>query len=103
MEQPIPYDEFTTGLTFQEVRDELDLESRRYHQRTGQYMFVSRSTVLGRMKEKKEQLYARYLRHFHGRQKRPGRPWTWREGGDTDDPPPGVVTRAEAESLGIPF
>jgi hypothetical protein len=102
-EKPIPYDEFDSGLSFQQVRDELDQESRRYNERTGQYMFVSRSTVLGRMKERKEALYARYLRHFHGRRERPGRPWTWGDGSGESPPPTGMVSKAEAEALGLPF
>lgn len=59
-DEPIPYEDFRTGLTFAEVRERLKQEQDAAYQR-GEYMFVSRSTVLGRMHELKQKQYQRYL------------------------------------------
>lgn len=45
------YDEFRTGLDFGDVRRLLALEQRKTRDFTPDYMFVSRSTVLGRFRE----------------------------------------------------
>lgn len=47
------YQAFRTGLTFGDVREILAQEQRRAREK-GLYMFVSRSTVLGRWREIKE-------------------------------------------------
>lgn len=57
---PVPYDKFRTGLTFADVREMLKREQDAAY-RSGQYMFVSRATVLGRMHQLKREQYARYL------------------------------------------
>lgn len=60
---PIPYDRFRTGLTFAAVRELLSREQEAAYD-AGQYMFVSRSTVLGRMHQLKREQYARYLEAY---------------------------------------
>ena len=62
MWQVIPYEDFRTGLTFDAVREILTHEQN-VQREAGQYMFVSRSTVLGRWCEMKRSMYSRYLRH----------------------------------------
>lgn len=57
---PVPYEDFKTGLTFGDVRELLEHEQNQAR-RLGQYMFVSRSTVLGRWREMKQRQYERYL------------------------------------------
>lgn len=61
---PVPYDEFKVGLTFADVRQELAQEQREAAAR-GEYMFVSRSTVLGRMAQHKREAYEYYLRSLN--------------------------------------
>lgn len=51
------YDQFRSGLTFGDVRRLLAIEQRKTRRDTGDYMFVSRSTVLGRWKEIKEAMW----------------------------------------------
>lgn len=60
---PVPYDEYKTGLTFAGVRELLKHEQDAAYER-GQYMFVSRSTVLGRMHQLKREQYQRYLDQY---------------------------------------
>jgi len=60
---PMSYRRFRTGLTFPVVREILGFEQDAAYE-AGQYMFVSRSTVLGRMHEMKEAQYARYLESY---------------------------------------
>ena len=60
---PLPYDRFRTGITFAGVRELLGFEQDDAYE-SGQYMFVSRSTVLGRMHELKQDQYARYLDYY---------------------------------------
>ncbi len=55
------YDEFRTGMTFQDVRDILTVESWRVHRTTGNYMFVTRHTVLGKWREIKLAMYDEYI------------------------------------------
>lgn len=57
---PIPYDKYRSGLTFGDVRELLGHEADAAYD-SGQYMFVSRSTVLGRWREMKLDQYARYV------------------------------------------
>lgn len=57
---PIPYDKYRSGLSFPDVREILGHEADAAYD-AGQYMFVSRSTVLGRWREMKLAQYGRYL------------------------------------------
>lgn len=60
---PTAYEDFNTGLTFAAVRELLGFEQQAAYD-AGQYMFVSRGTVLGRMHQLKQEQYARYLDHY---------------------------------------
>ncbi len=51
------YDKFRTGYTFKEIRRMLSREQKERYKR-GQYMFVTRATVLGRWHELKQKMYA---------------------------------------------
>lgn len=51
------YAKFRTGLTFGDVRRMLAVEQRQTRDYTGDYMFVSRSTVLGRWHEIKQGMW----------------------------------------------
>lgn len=53
------YDEFDSGLTFPGVREMLAEEQKNVRDTTGHYMFVSRSTVLGRMRQLKMEAFRR--------------------------------------------
>ena len=55
----IPYDKFRTGLSFYIVRMELAYEQRRARA-NGEYIFVTRRTVLGRWHQHKLTMYAQY-------------------------------------------
>lgn len=57
---PISYDKFKAGVTFPFVRELLGFEQDAAYE-AGQYMFVSRGTVLGRMHQLKQEQYERYL------------------------------------------
>jgi len=57
---PVAYEDFRTGLTFGAVRELLGFEQDAAYKR-GQYMFVSRGTVLGRWHQLKQEQYQRYL------------------------------------------
>lgn len=59
----IPYEDFRTGLSFDQVRQILAAEARRKYE-AGQYMFVSRSTVLGRWNELKRAMYQEYVNAY---------------------------------------
>ena len=61
----LPYDDFRTGLTFYGVRQLLKYEQRRAYQ-SGQYMFVTRKTVLGRWRQLKKEMYRDYIRSNNG-------------------------------------
>ena len=65
---PIPYDQFRTGLTFRDVRRELDEEARRAYE-AGRYMWVTRRTVLGRLRQHKLEAYEQYLRERRRRRR----------------------------------
>lgn len=60
---PLSYDRFRLGMTFRQVRDYLAHEQRQARE-SGLYMFVSRSTVLGRMAQYKREAYTHYLASF---------------------------------------
>lgn len=50
------YKHYKTDLTFKTVRQSLSIEQRNKYEK-GIYMFVTRHTVLGRMKELKNKIY----------------------------------------------
>ena len=47
------YAEFRVGTTFREMRRELGIEQECVRAKQGRYMFVTRRTVLGRLRERK--------------------------------------------------
>ena len=53
MNGAVSYQDFYCGLTFAEVRQELAVEVRNVFEREGRRMFVTRHTVLGRMRQHK--------------------------------------------------
>lgn len=55
----IAYESFKTGLSFQMVRIELAQEQKRARE-SGNYIFVTRRTVLGRWHQHKRRMYAQY-------------------------------------------
>ena len=59
--EEISYEDFRTGLTFADVRELLKYEQDQAYE-NGTYMFVSRSTVLGRWHQMKQQMYEQYKR-----------------------------------------
>lgn len=59
LQEDISYDEFRTGLDFADVRAILKHEQDEAYA-NGQYMFVSRSTVLGRWFQIKQTMWAAY-------------------------------------------
>lgn len=63
---PLPYERFKADITFGQVRAELKAEQQAAYERS-EYMHVGRSTVLGRMKQRKEEAYADYLREWEKR------------------------------------
>jgi len=54
----ISYDDLRTGLTFADVREMLYIEQMIVKNR-GEYMFVSRATVLGRWYQIKQEMWER--------------------------------------------
>lgn len=60
---PLTYRKFRTGLTWQDIRDELRRESEQAY-RKGQYMWIGRSTVLGRWWQHKQAGWEQYLRDY---------------------------------------
>ena len=56
------YDEYRTGLTFADVALMLSVEAKQKFERTGERMFISRSTVLGRWNEIKRTSYRNAIR-----------------------------------------
>jgi len=54
------YNDFRTGLTFKDVRQILKHESKIKYNK-GEYMFITRHTVLGRWHQIKKQMYEEYL------------------------------------------
>lgn len=64
MENEIPdYNNFRTGLTFTDIRRDLKREAKKKYER-GQYMFITRATVLGRWREIKLKMYAMEEKYF---------------------------------------
>jgi len=64
MQTKIPdYKNFRTGLTFMDVRRALKLEAKKKYER-GQYMFITRATVLGRWHEIKLKMYEMEEKYF---------------------------------------
>ena len=61
---PLDYADFRTGLTFAEVWLSLDAEARSRFNATGERMFVTRRTVLGRWRQLKLSSYRAYLRDY---------------------------------------
>ena len=57
--EEISYEDFKTGLTFADVRELLKYEQDTAYEQ-GTYMFVSRSTVLGRWYQIKQQMWEQY-------------------------------------------
>lgn len=57
--EEIEYEDFRTGLTFADVRELLRYEQDRKY-KSGEYMFVSRSTVLGRWYQIKQEMWEQY-------------------------------------------
>jgi len=55
-----PYHRFNSGVSWDQVRAELKHEQN-MAKAAGQYMFVSRGTVLGRMRQRKQEAYGKYL------------------------------------------
>ena len=51
------YQQYRTGLTFREVRKNLSREQHQKYER-GEYMFVTRATVLGRWHEIKLKMFS---------------------------------------------
>lgn len=62
--EPVPYDQFRVGLTFGDVARALDIEARARLEATGERMFITRRTVLGRLHQLKRETYQAYLREF---------------------------------------
>lgn len=100
-DEPIPYEQFRSSWDFASVRELLSHEQDQEYQ-AGRYMWVSRSTVLGRWHELKLAEYARYLAHFEARQDDPGKPWRWSRQA-RERVPSLYMTEAEAEAEGLPF
>ena len=63
MRHPISYDRFRCGLSFEAVRAELAVEQRAARD-SGLYLYVTRSTVLGRMRQYKLAAYDYYLQQL---------------------------------------
>lgn len=53
------YEDFRTGLTFRDVREMLKIEAQQKYER-GEYMFVTRATVLGRWHELKLEMFEHF-------------------------------------------
>lgn len=54
------YKDFRTGFTFKDIRMMLKYEAKRKYE-CGEYMFVTRHTVLGRWREIKIRMYNEYV------------------------------------------
>lgn len=57
------YEDFRTGLTFAAVAEMLRQEARVKFETTGERMFITRSTVLGRWHQIKRESFAAYKRY----------------------------------------
>lgn len=61
---PVDYDTFRVGLNFADVAQLLDVEARNRFASTGERMFITRRTILGRLHQIKRETYASYLAEF---------------------------------------
>lgn len=61
---PVGYDDFPSGLTFAAVAAMLDAEAAAKLRASGERMFITRNTILGRWHELKSAAYDAYLREF---------------------------------------
>ncbi len=65
LKREMDYKKFKSGLSFKAVRRELSTEQEIAKKR-GEYMFVTRHTVLGRMHEYKQVVFrSEYARRYH--------------------------------------
>lgn len=64
MDDPLSYDQFRTGLTFTDIVAELEVEAARRFDQSGERMFITRHTILGRWCEHKRRLYRDYLHYI---------------------------------------
>lgn len=62
--QPEPYERFRGGVSFQEAVAELRREAAQAWEHEGRRMFWRRSTVLGRMRQRKQEAYEAYRNWF---------------------------------------
>lgn len=56
----LEYSDFRTGLSFREVRLILKLEADKKYE-NGEYMWITRATILGRWRQIKLEMYEEYL------------------------------------------
>ena len=59
----IPYNDFKTGFTFEDIFWILKSEARRIEE-DGNRMFITRHTVLGRWHQYKQQMYHNYMTNY---------------------------------------
>ena len=59
LEDKLSYKDFRTGHSFYSVRQLLKYEQNRKYRR-GEYMFITRNTVLGRWHQIKKEMYKDY-------------------------------------------
>lgn len=59
-EEILDYEDFKTGFTFKDIRLMLKQEADRKYKK-GEYMFITRKTVLGRWHQIKKEMYNEYL------------------------------------------
>lgn len=60
----IPYTDFRTGFTFNDIFWILKSEARRIEE-NGNRMFITRHTVLGRWRQYKLQMYHNYIEDYY--------------------------------------
>jgi len=68
LETPIPYDKFPTDLSFKDVYYILKGEADSKYERTQEYTFITKHTILGRWREIKLLMYSEYLKEFYSEQ-----------------------------------
>ena len=73
MPEPVPYEKFTTGMTYEDVYAELFTNS----DDPNDWRYKGRSGVLGYWKELKEKMYAEYRRQFAAGQTDDNPKWWW--------------------------
>jgi hypothetical protein len=64
IEEEVDYEDFRTELVFKDVYTILKLEQKKKYE-FGEYMFITRHTVLGRWREIKLKMYRDYLRYIN--------------------------------------